>query len=240
MPKTVSAGKQLPLLVSLHGTGANGAIQASLTRWTSFSDSLTASGGSFIAAFPDGAGTLWLWGAENSYDVGFIFDVIQSVRETGCIDADSIYVDGWSEGSYMAQRMGCAAGAQSSASHGIVFAGVHGYAGGNPDLGQSCAHPTATRVLLSQGLDDTIIDPKRVGYPAFTAWGDRYSCASASQPFTATQQLEGCAAGTAVAWWPITGQGHLAWSCAANPTWHDSGVWSFFTRRQAPSATTCS
>lgn len=236
VPKHTGDAKKMPLLVSLHGTGASGAIQAAVTHWTTFSDSLATSGGSFVAAFPDGVSSLWLWGAQRSYDVDFVFDVIQDVQAAGCVDASSIYVDGWSEGSYMAQRMACSGG-----EHGIVFAGVHGYAGGNPDVsGGSCDHSAPTRILLSEGLDDTLIDPQRVGFPALVAWAARYSCASPSKPFNVPQEPAGCAAGSAVAWWPIAGQGHLAWSCAADPTWHDRGVWSYFTQHMAPAETTCS
>ena len=60
-----------------------------------------------------------------------------------------------------------------------------------------------------------------------------------AQPIATPQQLNGCVAGAEVVWWPIAGQGHLAWSCGANPLWHDQGIWSFFTHDAAPSDTSC-
>jgi hypothetical protein len=137
--------------------------------------------------------------------------------------------------------MACADGDPAVDSMGIAFAGVHSYAGGNPELGGGCTHLSRTPpVLLSQGLDDTIIDPARLGFPAFKAWASRYSCAAPSQPLTAAQQLDGCAGEAQGAWWPIAGQGHLVWSCAMDPMWHNRGVWAFFTQHKAPSETACS
>lgn len=221
-------GSEVPLLVSLHGTGANGTIQAAATHWTGLADSEN-----FIAAFPDGLNTLWLWGVEKSYDVDFVYQVIADIRTSGCVDPNRVYIDGWSEGSYMAQRMAC-----SAAQLGVRIAAIHGYAGGNP--GDATCRPTqATRVLLSQGLDDRLIDPQKVGYPAFVAWTRRYSCAQPAGSFDAPQHPGRCVGGADAAWWPIAGQGHLDWSCAADPLWHDRGVWSFFTLSEVPSDTSC-
>ena len=224
---------QVPLLVSLHGTGANGTIQAAITHWTDLADS-----NHFIAVFPDGLNTLWLWGVEKSYDVDFIFQVIADVRSSGCLDESRVFIDGWSEGSYMAQRMACANGDPNVSSLGVTIAGVHGYAGGNPG-DATCPASRPTRVLLSQGLDDRLIDPQKIGYPAFAAWSRRYRCAAVGGTFSSPQRLSGCVAGADVAWWPIVGQGHLDWSCTADPLWHDRGVWDFFTSNRAPADTTC-
>jgi len=240
VPAGVSSASKLPLLVSLHGTGANGAIQASLTHWTSFADSLAGTGGAFISVFPDGLNTVWFWGAEKSYDAAFVFDVIAEVRLSQCIDPTSIFIDGWSEGAYMAQRMACSTGDASVNRNAVKLAAVHGYAGGDPDVsGKSCTAPAITRVLLSQGLDDTIIDPQRLGFPAYLAWGRRYGCGGSPQTLTAVQQISGCGHDAQVAWWPIAGQGHLAWSCSAKPTWHNQGVWAFFTSRLLPPGSVC-
>jgi polyhydroxybutyrate depolymerase len=229
-----------PLVVSLHGTGANGSVQAALTHWTDFSESLAPADGSFIGVFPDGASTLWFWGAEQSDDVKFLFDVMAAMVATGCVDASRIYVDGWSEGAYMAQRMACADGDSAVDNHGIVLAGVHGYAGGDPaSTGGACASPVHTRVLLSQGLDDAIIDPQKVGFPAYAAWGRRYGCGSPPLALSTPQSFGGCDAGTALSWWPISGQGHLQWSCQADPQWHNRGVWAFFTQTAPPAETAC-
>ncbi|MBO0684826.1 MAG: hypothetical protein J2P45_16865 [Candidatus Dormibacteraeota bacterium] len=110
VPLGVSARSRLPLLVSLHGLGANGSIQNAATSWSSFDDEEAAGGSGFLLALPNGYKDLWYWGAEDSYDVRFLFQMIAQLQDSGCIDPTRIYVDGWSEGAYMAQRMACASG----------------------------------------------------------------------------------------------------------------------------------
>ena len=241
VPKLVTTKKGgVPLLVSLHGTGANGGVQAGLTQWTAMSDALITSDQAFISVFPDGAATLWFWGADQSYDVKFLFDVMAAVVATKCVDSSRIYVDGWSEGGFMAQRMACADGDPAVDKRGIVLAGVHSYAGGDPaSTGGQCDSPVHTRVLISQGLGDSVIDPQKIGFPAYQAWGRRYECAPSPAPITAAQSSLDCVPGTALTWWPIVGQGHLTWSCRADPQWQNRGVWAFFTQAAPPSTTQC-
>ena len=241
MPKlTATKRGGVALLVSLHGTGANGTVQAALTHWTEMSDTLVTSNDSYISVFPDGAATLWFWGTDQSYDVKFLFDVMAAVVATGCVDRSRIYVDGWSEGAFMAQRMACAGGDPDVDNRGIVLAGVHSYAGGDPaSTGGRCDSPMRTRVLLSQGLDDTTVDPQKAGFPAYEAWGRRYECSSSPAPLNAPQSYAGCVPGTALTWWPIAGQGHLTWSCPSDPEWHNRGVWAFFTQTAPPAQTSC-
>lgn len=242
VPRGVTAGSSVPLLVSLHGLGANGTIQNAVTRWSAFDDQQAAAGAPFVLALPDGLSTLWFWGLEGSYDVSFVFDVIAQVVGSGCVDRGRVYVDGWSEGAYMAQRMACDSAGPAAGAAGIALAAVHGYAGGDPAVvPQSCrpaAGAKAPAILLSQGLDDTLVQPQKMGFPAFQAWGTRYACRPPAAQYTAPQQLTGCRAGTAVDWWPIGGFGHLTWSCSS-PFWHDAGIWAFLTRRSAPTSSTC-
>jgi len=246
VPRGLPAGSRVPLLVSLHGLGASGTIQNAITGWSSFDDAQAAAGAPFVLALPDGLATLWFWGVEDSYDVRFVFDVVADIEASDCVDASRIYVDGWSEGAFMAQRMACASGDPAVDPRGTVVAAAHGYAGGDPGIAlpQSCqpqrGKAPGPAVLLSQGLDDTLVDPRKLGFPAFTAWGARYSCRPAAAAYTEAQQLAGCSDGVLVAWWPIRGFGHLTWSCPADPSWHARGVWLFLTMRTAPAATTCS
>ena len=234
VPAGAGATGPVPLLVSLHGLGATGGIQDALTGWSAFADDRARAGAPFIAAFPDGVGTLWLWGLQDSYDVTFLFDVIAGLRSSGCVDPSAIYVDGWSEGAYMAQRMACAA-----SGGGVTLAAVHSYAGGDPALPGPCRPSREVPLLLSNGLDDVLIDPLRLGFPDFEAWGRRYSCEAPAAPYTAAQELGGCGDGTPVAWWPLSGLGHLSWSCPADRFWHNRGIWGFLTRRVAPADTVC-
>jgi poly(3-hydroxybutyrate) depolymerase len=133
----------------------------------------------------------------------------------------------------MAQRMACA-----GAGGGVTLAAVHSYAGGDPALPGPCQPSSTVPVLLSNGLDDQLIDPQRLGFPAFEAWGRRYSCTPPAAPYTAAQHLDGCTAGAAVAWWPLAGLPHLEWACRDRFS-HNRGVWDFLRRRVYPTDTAC-
>ncbi|MBO0682592.1 MAG: hypothetical protein J2P45_05505 [Candidatus Dormibacteraeota bacterium] len=242
VPRGVDAQSRLPLLVSLHGLGANGSIQNAATHWSSFDDAQAARGSGFLLALPNGFRDLWYWGSEDSYDVRFLFQVIAQLEKSGCVDRTRIYVDGWSEGAYMAQRMACASGDPNVDPQGIAVAAVHAYAGGDPVVFGPCAAQASSappRILISQGLDDLLIDPQEVAFPAFQAWGVRYSCVPVAAPFTTAQELSGCRNGTRVDWWPIRGFTHLTWSCLGDTYWHHRGVWAFLTKGVAPTDPTC-
>lgn len=95
------------------------------------------------------------------------------------------------------------------------------------------------RVLLSQGLNNQVISPQQVGFPAFQDWAARFGCHPAAAPLTRAQHLTGCQQGAAVAWWPLPGFGHLNWSCPADRFWHNRGIWRFLTTGAAPNPTVC-
>ncbi|HUE61146.1 MAG TPA: hypothetical protein VMO88_16380 [Acidimicrobiales bacterium] len=235
VPPGVGKAGGVPLLVSLHGLGQTGAMLDAITGWSAFADARAQAGSPFIVALPDGLQSTWFWGFGESYDVDFLFRVIADLRATGCLDPSAIYVDGWSAGGYMAQRMACVGEAR-----GVTLAGVHSYAGGDPaSLVAPCAPPVALPVLLSDGLDDQLSAPLWLGFPAFTAWGRRYSCAPPALSYAEPQRLSGCSAGAAVAWWPLDGFDHLTWSCDGDRFFQDRAVWAFLTLRVAPTATTC-
>jgi polyhydroxybutyrate depolymerase len=233
VPRGAGASGPVPLLVSLHGLGANGTVQNSITGWSTFADAQAQAGAPFIVALPDGQSSTWVWGID-SYDVAFVFDVIANLRASGCVDDTAIYVDGWSAGGYMAQRMACAGAGQ-----GVTLAAVHSYAGGDPALPGPCLPSHTVPVLLSNGLDDQLINAQWLGFPAFEAWGRRYSCRPPAAPYTAAQHLDGCTAGAAVAWWPLAGLAHPAWACPADRFRHNRGVWDFLRRRVPPADTAC-
>jgi polyhydroxybutyrate depolymerase len=232
VPAGAGAHGPVPLLLSLHGLGASGATMDAITGWSAFADAQAKAGAPFIVALPDALNTAWVWGIE-SYDVSFLFDVIASLRGSGCVDDAAVYIDGWSAGGYMAQRMACVGEGQ-----GVTLAAVHSYAGGDPALPGPCLPSRTIPVLLSNGLDDQLITPQRVGFPAFEAWGRRYSCQPPAAPYTAAQHLDGCTGGAAVAWWPLAGLPHVEWSCRDRFS-HNRGVWDFLRRRVSPTESVC-
>jgi polyhydroxybutyrate depolymerase len=249
VPPGVGSGSSVPLLVSLHGLGANGAIQDAATGWSSFDATRAAAGSPFIVAFPDGRRSLWFWGAERSYDAAFIFSVIASIEGSGCVDPADVYVDGWSEGAFMAQRMACANGDPAVDDEGVRLAAVASYAGGFPavlpDCGPADRPVVSSRVLLSQGLRDRLVSVARLGFPAVRAWAARWGCAPPAAPGTPAvpyrhiQRLVGCRAHAEVVWWPISGFGHFTWSCPADRFWHNEVVWAFLRRDAVPTSDVC-
>src|SRR5262245_30710499 len=237
VPQGVGPGSRSRLLISLHGLAASGIIQNIGTGWSRFADRQAASGDPFITVLPDGIDTLWFWGLESSYDVTFLYQLAAELVDTGCVDATQVYVDGWSEGAFMAQRMACAAGDPAVDTHGILLAGVASYAAGDPAIG--CTPRQPTPLILSQGLSDTLVRPDTAGFPAYRAWTQRYGCAAPTRPLSEPQLATGCSHGTRLAWWPIAGQGHLQWSCPEDPLWHNAGIWAFLTAGTPPSRTHC-
>jgi polyhydroxybutyrate depolymerase len=262
VPAQIVSASRVPLLVSLHGLTSNGKGQDVFTHWSDFDTAEASAGRPFILLLPDGLKTLWSWGTEDSYDVRYVFELIRSLEASGCVDPDRVYIDGWSEGAFMAERLACAAGDPAieaasdpvgDSTSGIRLAGVAVYAGGNPAASGSCgpggSPVQAIPILQGHGLDDRLVGPS-MGYAAFTAWASRYGCAqpsgsgsgagSGSEAVSKAASLRGCRDGVTVRWWPIPGAGHVTWSCAADPTWHNRIVWAFLTQGAAPPSGPCS
>lgn len=109
LPKT-SQGKK-PLVVVLHGFGADGGITEILSGFDGVSDKH-----GFMVAYPDGVGRMWrFWEdldgkrAPNSMDdVGFITALIDQIIADHNGDARRVYVTGISNGGFMANRLGLA------------------------------------------------------------------------------------------------------------------------------------
>jgi polyhydroxybutyrate depolymerase len=244
VPPRLNETGPVPLLLSLHGLGGTGKIQNGATHWSDFATEQAAAGAPFVLALPSGIEALWAWGAEDSYDVRFLFGLIATLEASGCIDRSQVFIDGWSAGAYMAQRMACATGDPQVPGSDVGLDAIAAYAGGSPEAAHaSCGvdgKPAApVRVLMSQGLADQVVDPKAKGFAGFSAWADRYLCEPPAFPLDQAQQLQGCRDGAAVAWWPIEGQGHIVWSCPSQPEWHNRGIWDFLTKQLPPTDTTC-
>ncbi len=115
VPPGVSDSRPVPLVVGLHGyTGSSSAFEGQSGL------SVKADAEGFIVAYPDGLRYPWTasnpqaWNAGGRYetwtggtdDVGFVAQVIATVRRHYAIDSARIYVTGHSNGSFMAYRLG--------------------------------------------------------------------------------------------------------------------------------------
>ncbi|MHB8659672.1 MAG: CE1 family esterase [Solirubrobacteraceae bacterium] len=123
-------GPEVPLLISLHGAGSDGAQDEYFTGWSKFADAHH-----FIVAYPDATfpdepsapylgGGVWDPYTQGSPDVPFLTQVVSDIETSYCVDPSRVYVNGWSNGAVMSQRVACDAAG--------VFAAADSYAGGDP------------------------------------------------------------------------------------------------------------
>ena len=155
VPPAYAATTRVPLLVDLHGFGADGTRQE--VRAGGWKDKADAEG--FIVVYPTGSpipadagftGAEWVAGpgsvpAPSSVDdVGFIRALVAKISSEGCIDPGRIYATGESNGGAMAHWLGCEAG--------DLFAGV---AAVDADIeGHPCNPSRPIPVLFFRAIDD--------------------------------------------------------------------------------------
>lgn len=107
--------QRLPLLILLHGSGADGQTVRRMSRMDSLSDARH-----FVVAYPDGSrGALGLrsdWNAgrccgpaaaNHVDDVGFVRSLIAELSGNLAVDRNRIYIAGFSDGGRMSYRIGC-------------------------------------------------------------------------------------------------------------------------------------
>ncbi len=114
-PSSYDKSVQLPMVIALHGRGANGASMIILTH-KGFNKLAEKDG--FIIVYPDGIELNWNDGRmdeeandrahrENIDDVGFISALIDSMINDYNIDPKRVYVTGISNGAIMSYRLAC-------------------------------------------------------------------------------------------------------------------------------------
>lgn len=233
----------VPLLISLHGAGSNGTEDALSTDWDSF-----AAANGFVVAYPDAGfpdepsvpylgGGAWDPYTQSSTDEGFILSVVSSVEGTYCIDPTHVYLDGWSNGAVMSQRMACAAA--------DVFAAADSYAGGDPTVwqqtGASAGPYTGAPCMPSRPIPVSLI----VGQEDFTYAGLSENSAlwervdgCSSPPVTETDQYGssetyGCADGSQLYTRVVNDTSHN-WPIGAQGEDQRERIWSFFMAHPLP------
>jgi polyhydroxybutyrate depolymerase len=150
VPETQSS-KPLPLVVALHGRGGTGAGMAALTGF----DTLAAREG-FAVLYPDGLENEWHYVdgipgyPPGPDDLGFLDALIEKLASTVAIDPAHIYVTGFSNGGFMAQRLACSASERYAAFASVGAAGFGG-------MDRVCPAHQPVRMLLIHGTDDTNI-----------------------------------------------------------------------------------
>lgn len=160
---TSYAGEPTPLVVDLHGylSGAEG--QAAMSGFGTTSEQE-----GFVLATPQGNGDLAYWNAvphpDLPDDVGFVADVIDDVSAAVCIDRDRIYVDGMSNGAFLASLVAC-----ELADRVAAVAAVAGLL-----VPEDCAPSRSVPVLAIHGTADRYVPVTGGRGPALDdlAWDD--------------------------------------------------------------------
>lgn len=216
-----------PLLVILHGYGADGMVQEQYLRLAQLVD-----GEGVLILAPDGTiddtgSRFWNLtdaGAEAVDDVGYIRGLIAEVRRDYNVDSHRIYLVGHSNGAFLSHLLACKAASEIAAivsiagatvidaadckpSEPVSVLDIHGdaddtvYYDGGTIIG--VPYPSAAQTLAHwQGYDrcapTLVTDPLSIDLDRSLA-GDE----------TDRQRYEGCANGTGVELWTIHGGAHI-------------------------------
>ena len=218
-------GEEVPLLLSLHGFGANGSIEEQYTGWSGFADT-----NNFIVAYPNGQGSgsyAWDPYSTTSPDVQFLRNVVDDIAATWCVNPQRVHADGWSNGAVMSQRVACNAADK--------FASVTSYGGGTPAFPGS-AGCTPSRPI-SVGLFAGQWDFTYAGLGQNTSqWVGINGCGATPVKTTdqyGTTSTYSCAAGTAVLSRVVKNTSHN-WPFGAQAEDQRSRMWSFLMANPKP------
>lgn len=227
VPSTYDHTVAHPLLVVLHGYGANGFAQ---TRYTGV-DALIEREGILLIA-PDGtvnSDGKQFWNAtdaccdfENTQvdDVAYISGLIEDISAVWNVDPNRVYVFGHSNGGFMSYRLAC--------DRADLVAGIASLAGATWTDDARCTPSQAVNVLQIHGTADATIPFAGSGFhPSAQGTTDRWAgydgCSTAAPEGlpsidldvllpgdeTAVQRYQGCPGTTDVQLWSIVGGGHL-------------------------------
>ena len=218
MPDAVFTGDKMPLIVALHGTGSSpeGMVTAAnLYRLSETAGAVVVAPQALGAAFNDGSGRGGP-AAEGVDDVRFIEAAIEEVREHAKIDAQRIYLVGFSSGASMAQRF--------LADSAYPVAAVAAPADGNYAGADTPKRPRP--LLLFWGTADKLnpLGGGSVTYPQFKVtlqkpalqevaarWAGRLGCTTDKLDFdqgVTTRRWTGCAGNAVVDFHLVDGLGH--------------------------------
>ena len=143
-------GIPAPLVVDLHGYQSVAAGQILMSDLATYAESA-----GFVVATPQGSGALPYWNAvphpDLPDDVQFISDVIDETGSSLCIDTSRVYVDGFSNGAFLASLVACRLGDKVAAV--ATVAGLQVPAGCAPTRPMPIVamHGTADRFVAFDG-----------------------------------------------------------------------------------------
>jgi len=246
LPSTLHNGERVPLLLVLHGFGVSSSLLIAKANLNLIADQKM-----FAYLAPEGARDKLgrpFWNAGKSCcdldhsqidDVKRLRELLESNLGNASLDTQRVFVIGYSNGGFMAQRLACEVGAQ--------LAGVVSVAGAAPGPDLACAQSTALAFLEIHGDADPIVhyaggtvfdrsDMAAHSSAPDTAqyWAKHLSCGSAPHDVsaldlephvpgaeTSVQRYDGCRG--SVELWTVKGGGHYV---ALQPPALEA-IWSF-------------
>lgn len=142
---------EAPLVIVLHGRGGTGPGMASLTGFDEVADRY-----GFVVAYPSGVQEQWNYveGIQGYdlpvSDISFLDALVDEIAAQVQVDRTRIYVAGFSNGGFMAQRLACEAAGTFAAYASVGAAGF----GGQPGV---CEDPSPLSILFIHGTHDTVV-----------------------------------------------------------------------------------
>ena len=145
-PAGPAGDARLPVVLNFHGRGSDAATQERYSGLLPVAERV-----GFYVVSPEGTGSPRAWSAGATPpgdvdDVAFVRDLLVTLEATLCIDAARIYATGFSNGAFMASRLGCVMGDRIAA-----FAAVAGM----EHSGEPCATPVPA--LAIHGTSDSLV-----------------------------------------------------------------------------------
>jgi polyhydroxybutyrate depolymerase len=187
LPLDYDGSRAVPLVLSLHGMGGDGAGMARMTHFNAVADQ-----GGFIAAYPDGLRRRWALGRPPILggidDVGFIAALIGALSDELSVDQRRVYALGMSNGGGLIDLLICRR-ADLFAACVIVSATIAGI------MTHICRPSRPVSVLMIHGTEDPLIP---------FAGGGRRRQLLLSAPDTAQHwaRVAGCTTGPTVSYLP--------------------------------------
>lgn len=246
LPSSIRAGERVPLLLVLHGFGVSSGLLIAKAGLDQVADQKK-----FAYLAPEGSRDSLgrpFWNAGKSCcdldrrpvdDVKRLRELLAESLKNAAIDSKRVFVIGYSNGGFMAQRLACDVGDR--------LAGVVSVAGAAPSAEVPCAQQSALAVLEIHGDADPIVhydggtvfdrtDVEAHASAPETAkfWAQRLSCSSGPRTVnsidlephvpdreTSVQRYDDCRG--AVELWTVKGGGHYV---ALQPPAIDA-IWNF-------------
>lgn len=255
----------LPLVIVIHGAFSTGKQTETETGFSTLADEER-----FLVAYPEGIGLFGLFqhwnaghccgkaAADQVDDVGFIAEVIKTIRRKLSIDPARVYIAGMSNGGMLTYRFASERADEVAAA--AVVSGAIGSSFGDEDLRSCISKPAhALPFIVFHGIDDDTVpangpyESSKNGARSFLPASDAvefWRAANGCEPEPEAESLNNgwvqhlvwnkCADGSSVEFYRLSGWGHqwpaLWFTSRLNPDHQLSGfdatrlIWEFFSR----------